>query len=341
LFSTLEENWFISGLSGVGFKMGKKTKELPKLIIIAGPTASGKTSVSVELARLFDAEIINADSMQVYRGMDIGTAKPSIEERKGVPHHLLDVVNPDEEYNAAIYRDMASAAALDIIRRGRRAMVVGGTGLYIKSLLGGLFQCPPAAPEIRESLTREWESAGPRALYERLERLDPQSARNIHPNDRVRVLRALEVISLTNRPPSALSREHGFSDHAFNALKFCLKRDREELYHRVNTRTIAMIEAGLLVETESLLRKGYSPRLKPLQAIGYKQAVEYLEGRFSLEKTIEKIQRETRRYAKRQLTWFRADPEYTWVDPRQIHVFVREIETFLALSHSGAGGFGL
>jgi len=313
--------------------MGKKTGELPKLIIIAGPTASGKTSISVQLARLVDAEIINADSMQVYRGMDIGTAKPGREERKGIPHHLMDVVDPDEEYNAAIYRDMACAAALDIIGRGKRAMVVGGTGLYIKSLLGGLFQCPPPAPEIRESLEREWESAGPCVLYERLERLDPQRARKIHPNDRVRVLRALEIITLTNRLPSQLTRRHGFSDRTFNALKFCLKREREELYHRINTRTSAMIDGGLLTETENLLKKGYSPLLKPLQAIGYKQAVEYLQGRFSLEKAVEKIQRETRRYAKRQLTWFRADPEYTWVDPRQVDVFMRKIETFLDSSH--------
>jgi tRNA dimethylallyltransferase len=316
--------------------MGKKTGELPRLIVIAGPTASGKTVVSVEIARLFDAEIINADSMQVYRGMDIGTAKPSIEERKGVPHHLLDVVDPDEEYNAAIYRDMACAAALDIIRRGKRAMVVGGTGLYIKSLLGGLFQCPPSAPEIRESLKREWESAGPRSLYERLERLDPQSARKIHPNDRVRVVRALEVIFLTNRPPSSLSRQHGFSDRTFNALKFCLKSEREELYHRINTRAIAMIDGGLLDEAENLLRRGYSPQLKPLQAIGYKQAVEYLEGRFSLEETIERIQKETRRYAKRQLTWFRADHDYTWLDPRQMDFFVREIKAFFDISYATA-----
>jgi tRNA dimethylallyltransferase len=314
--------------------MGKKSGELPKLIIIAGPTASGKTGVSVELARLFDAEIINADSMQVYRGMDIGTAKPSLEERKGIPHHLLDVVDPDEKYNAAIYRDMASAAALDIIRRGKRPIVVGGTGLYIKSLLGGLFQCPPSAPEIRESLEREWETGGPRILYERLEQLDPQRARKIHPNDRMRVIRALEVISLTNRLPSALRRQHGFSDRSFSALKLCLKREREELYHRINTRAIAMIDGGLLIETEDLLGRGYSPRLKPLQAIGYKQAVEYLEeGHLSLEKTIEKIQRETRRYAKRQCTWFRADSDYTWVDPGQMGILVRKIETFLDVSH--------
>lgn len=309
--------------------MEKNRKDPPKLIIIAGPTASGKTAVSVELARRFDAEIINADSMQVYRQMDIGTAKPTMEERNGVPHHLLDVVNPDEEYNAALYRDMASAAALDILRRGKRAMVVGGTGLYIKGLLGGLFQCPPSVPEIREALIREWETKGPRALHEKLERLDPVSARRIHPNDRVRVIRSLEILLLTRRPPSVLSKQHGFSDHKFNALKFCLSRGRQELYDSINRRTLVMMDKGLFSETEGLLEKGYSPHLKPLQAIGYKQAVEYLQGRSSLEETREKIQRETRRYAKRQLTWFRADSSYIWTDPRQMKVMIQKIEEFL------------
>ncbi len=308
--------------------MKEKTGGLSKVIVIAGPTASGKTSLSVELARLFDAEIINADSMQVYRGMDIGTAKPSIKERQGIPHHLLDVVNPDQEFNAAIYRDMAASAAFDIINRGKRVLVVGGTGLYIKSLLGGLFQCPPSSPEIRQSLQREWEVEGPRALYRRLECLDPQSARKIHPNDRVRIIRALEIISLTDRLPSDLSRQHRFSDRTFNPLKISIKREREELYRRINTRTTAMINQGLVDETESLLRRGYSPRLKPLQAIGYKQAVEYLQGHCSIHEAGEKIRRETRRYAKRQLTWFRADPEYTWVDPSRIDQLAKKIEMF-------------
>jgi tRNA dimethylallyltransferase len=309
--------------------MSNSKNQLPKLIVIAGPTASGKTGLAVALARRFDAEIINADSMQVYRGMDIGTAKPAAEERKGIPHHLLDVVDPDEEYNASLYRRMASSAALDIVGRGRRAMVVGGTGLYIKSLLGGLFACPPSDSELRRSLTREWESAGAQVLYERLKRLDPESARKIHQNDRVRITRALEIISLTKKLPSALSREHGFSEHAFNALKFCLDRAREDLYRRINRRTLMMIDAGLVEETERLLQKGYSLRLKSMQAIGYRQAAEYLGGKYSFGEMREKIQRHTRRYAKRQLTWFRADPGYAWLEPWEVEKFARRIEEFL------------
>jgi tRNA dimethylallyltransferase len=309
--------------------MPNSKNQLPKLIVVAGPTASGKTGLAVELARRFDGEIINADSMQVYRGMDIGTAKPAIEERKGIPHHLLDVVDPDEEYNASMYRIMASSAVLDIIERGRRTFVVGGTGLYIKSLLGGLFECPPSEPELRQSLTREWESAGAQELYERLKRLDPEGAWRIHQNDRVRIIRALEVIFLTKKLPSTLSREHGFSDHAFNALEFCLDRAREDLYHRINRRTLTMIDAGLVEETERLLRKGYSPRLKSMQAIGYRQAVEYLEGKYSVGEMTERIQRDTRRYAKRQLTWFRADSAYVWLEPQEVEKFVRVIDEFL------------
>jgi tRNA dimethylallyltransferase len=309
--------------------MSNSKNQLPKLVVIAGPTASGKTGLAVELARRFNAEIINADSMQVYRGMDIGTAKPAAEERKGIPHHLLDVVDPDEEYNASLYRLMASAAALDIIGRGRRAMVVGGTGLYIKSLLGGLFACPPSDPGLRRSLAREWESAGAQVLYERLKRLDPQGARRIHQNDRVRIIRALEIISLTKKLPSALSREHGFSDCAFNTMKFCLNRAREDLYRRINRRTVMMIDAGLVEETERLLQKGYSPRLKSMQAIGYRQAAEYLAGKYSFGEMTERIQRDTRRYAKRQLTWFRADPEYAWLEPQEVEKFARRIEVFL------------
>ena len=309
--------------------MPNKKNELPKLIVIAGPTASGKSRLSVELACRFDAEIINADSMQVYRGMDIGTAKPTLEERKGIPHHLLDVIDPDQEYNAAVYRSMAASAAMDITGRGKVAIVVGGTGLYIKSLLGGLFECPPSAPELRDSLLKEWESSGPDVLYERLQRLDPERAGKIHPHDRVRLIRALEIISLTDELPSALGTRHGFSDHAFNALKFCLDREREELYRRINRRAILMMEGGLLAETEILLQKGYGPRLKPLQAIGYSQAIEYLEGQYSLEETVKRIQKETRRYAKRQLTWFRADSEYSWLDPQKVGKFMRKIEEFL------------
>jgi tRNA dimethylallyltransferase len=305
-------------------------EDKPKVIVIAGPTASGKTGLGVGLALALQGEIINADSMQVYRGMDIGTAKPTAEERKGVPHHLLDVVDPDEKFNAALYRSMALDIVRDIGSRGRVCLVVGGTGLYIKSLLGGLFQCPPAEPELRESLRRECEAYGSRTLHERLKRLDPESARVIHPNDRARIIRALEVIQITNRNPSDLTREHRFMERPLRPLKLCVRIEREELYHRINERSVAMIEAGLLEETEELLHRGYSPDLKPMKAIGYRHAVMYLKGDWSRSETISKLQRDTRRYAKRQLTWFRADPEIDWIGTDDFDLFLKEIRAFLA-----------
>jgi len=304
-------------------------KEQQKIVIIAGPTASGKSSLGVELALSLGGEIINADSMQVYRGMDVGTAKPTLEEQKGIPHHLLDVVDPDEDFNAATFRSMVLALVREICSRGKICLVVGGTGLYIKALLGGLFRSPPADPRLRETLRLECNNHGSTRLYERLKLLDPESASRVHPNDKVRIIRSLEIIHLTNRRPSELSREHGFRDRALGALKLCLKINREELYHRINRRSAAMLRAGLVGETESLLSKGYSPELKPMKSIGYRHIVKYLEGTWSLAEATRNLQRDTRRYAKRQLTWFRADPEFTWISPDNFDLASKKIRAFL------------
>ena len=302
---------------------------LPRIIVIAGPTASGKTSLSVKLAKIFNAEIISADSMQVYRWMNIGTAKPTEEERNGVPHHLLDVVDPDEPFNAARYRSLAHSAATEVISRGKRCLVVGGTGLYIKSLLQGLFDCPPGSKKLRQSLEREWDLEGEAVLYNRLVALDPERAENIHPHDRMRILRALEIIELTRKRPSELFNEHRFGERPFNALKFCLHFERERLYQRIDERALQMIERGLVKETEELLRKGYNADLKPMQAIGYRQAVRFLKHEYTLDQAVSSLQRETRRYAKRQITWFRKDPEYVWLDPGNFDAFVERIELFI------------
>ncbi len=303
--------------------------EQPKVVIIAGPTASGKSSLGVGLALSLGGEIINADSMQVYRGMDVGTAKPTLEEQKGIPHHLLDVVDPDEDFSAATFRSMALALVREICSRGKICLVVGGTGLYIKALLGGLFRSPPADPRLRETLRLECDNHGSTRLYERLKLLDPESASRVHPNDKVRIIRSLEIIHLTNRRPSELSREHGFRDRALGALKLCLKINREELYHRINRRSAAMLRAGLVGETESLLSKGYSSQLKPMKSIGYRHIVKYLEGTWSLAEATRNLQRDTRRYAKRQLTWFRADPEFTWISPDDFDLASKKIRAFL------------
>jgi tRNA dimethylallyltransferase len=302
--------------------------EKNKVVVIAGPTASGKTELSVELASAIGAEIISADSMQVYRGMNVGTAKPSIEERKGIPHHLLDVVYPDQEFNAAMFRSMALPLVDEIAARKRKCFVVGGSGLYVESLLKGLFSCPPRNPDVRESLKRDWEIRGPAFLYERLKRIDPRWAGRIHPNDRMRVIRALEVIELTDQVPSQLADAHGFGDKPFTYLKLCLHVEREELYRRVNMRTMHMKAAGLVEETEALLQAGYSRELKPMQAIGYRHMVRYLQKDWSLDKAIRELQRDTRRYAKRQLTWFRKDPEVIWLGGRDLETFRKKIETF-------------
>lgn len=304
-------------------------KEQQKVVIIAGPTASGKSSLGVELALTLGGEILNADSMQVYRGMDVGTAKPTLEEQKGIPHHLLDVVDPDEDFSAATFRSMALALVREICSRGKICLVVGGTGLYIKALLGGLLRSPPADPRLRETLRLECDNHGSTRLYERLKLLDPESASRVHPNDKVRIIRSLEIIHLTNRRPSELSREHGFRDRALGALKLCLKINREELYHRINRRSAAMLRAGLVGETESLLSKGYSSQLKPMKSIGYRHIVKYLEGTWSLAEATRNLQRDTRRYAKRQLTWFRADPEFTWISPDDFDLASKKIRAFL------------
>ncbi|MBU2498161.1 MAG: tRNA (adenosine(37)-N6)-dimethylallyltransferase MiaA [Proteobacteria bacterium] len=300
-----------------------------KLIIITGPTASGKSSLAVDLALHFEGEIVNADSMQVYRRMDVGTAKPSMDERRGIPHHLLDVVDPDEPFNAGIYRALSLPVIKEIESRERVCFVVGGTGLYIRTLLGGLIHCPPSDPSLREDLRQRVEAYGPAFLHKRLEGLDPESARRIHPHDKLRITRALEIIELTNEPLSELARRHGFRNRSFQTLRFCLQWAREDLYHRINERCLLMIDNGLAQETSALLESGYSADLKPMKSLGYRHMVGYLEGSWGLDEAIGRLQRDTRRYAKRQLTWFRADPQLVWTEPGKIEEMVKRIETFL------------
>lgn len=301
----------------------------PRVVVITGPTASGKSALGIDLALYFGAEIVNADSMQVYRGMDVGTAKPTVAERKEVPHHLLDVVEPNEDFDAAKYRSLAVPLLRDIESREKVGFVVGGTGLYIKSLLGGLVKCPPADPQFRQELHRRWEERGPIHLYEKLKRLDPESAWRIHPNDRVRIIRALEIIHGTHKPLSALLRRHGFRDRAFQNLKICLDMDRKTLYDRINQRSLEMVEAGLVSETEALLMKGYTPDLKAMKSLGYRHMVKFLEGAIGLDKAVRELQRDTRRYAKRQLTWFRADPEMLWLAPDGVDRIIKKIKEFI------------
>lgn len=301
-----------------------------KIIVIAGPTASGKTEIAVGLARAIGGEVVNADSMQVYRGMDIGTAKPSESEKEGVPHHMLDVVAPDTDFNAAAYRETAAPIVHDIARRGRTCLVVGGTGLYIKALTGGIFDCPPSDPALRKSLLALYDEQGAGVLHSRLGGLDPEAALKIHPNDRLRVTRALEIIHLTGRMPSRLADAHRFEDRPFDVLFLCLGPDRRKLYRRIDLRVLRMVESGLVEETASLLAAGFGPDLKAMKGLGYRHMVGYLERRWTLDQAVESLQRDTRRYAKRQMTWFRKVPNAVWKSPDDFTVILEEAERHMA-----------
>jgi tRNA dimethylallyltransferase len=295
-----------------------------KLIIVLGPTAAGKSDLVLKLAPRLNAEVINADSQQVYRQMDIGTAKPLKAERAKVPHHLIDVVDPDEEFNVARYRELAMASAREIQSRGKQVIVCGGTGLYIKVLTRGLFVGPAQDAEIRQTLNAEAEANGLSSLYQRLERVDSSATSWIHPNDRQRIIRALEVYQLTGKPMSEWQREHAFRESAFSTLKIGLDRPRAELYDRINQRCDEMIDAGLVQEVKRLFDQGYSSRLNSLRSVGYRHMALFLMGRMGLEEAVDLMKRDTRRLAKRQLTWFRRDEEIHWFHPERQRQEIRD-----------------
>jgi tRNA dimethylallyltransferase len=302
----------------------------PRIIVICGPTAVGKTAAGIEVARAVGGEIVSADSMQVYRYMDIGTAKPTAAEQAAVRHHMIDVVNPDEPFDAAAYMSRGRRVLAELIRRGRPPVVVGGTGLYIKALLYGLFRSDAHDRDVRARLGAEADARGTAALYARLETCDPETAARLHPNDRVRILRALEVFEVTGRPISELQREHRFGEAPFRALKIGLNLDREALYRRIDRRVEAMLAAGLEGEVLGLLARGYSPQLKPMQSIGYSHMAAFIAGKADRGECIRTLQRDTRRFAKRQLTWFRADPDVLWIPPDCIMEMIRMAKQFLA-----------
>jgi len=275
-----------------------------RAIYLTGPTASGKTAVGVALAKWLDAEVVALDSMTLYRGMDIGTAKPTVEERQGVSHHLLDVLDPWEAASVADYRAMAAEVVSGIEARGKHALFVGGTALYLKALLRGLFEGPAADLGLREELEHEAETRGDAALHERLAVVDPVTAARLHPNDRRRVVRALEVAALTGRPLSELQTEHG--RHAPEGVKvFAIERDRDELNERIDRRVLAMFEAGFVDEVRALITGPRPLHLVPSQGVGYREVIELLEGRSSVPETVALIQLRTRQFAKRQRTWAR------------------------------------
>jgi len=286
----------------------------PKVLVIAGPTASGKSELALQLAHRLDGEIINADSMQVYRGMDIGTAKSSPAQLAEIPHHLINLADPDQHFTAADFAHAAEAAIRDICSRGKRPFVVGGTGLYIRSLLKGLVDSPADAGESRTALRFEAQERGNLAMWEELRQVDPELAQRIHPNNLVRIIRALEVYRLTGIPLSSYQEEHGFSNQHFQSLQIGLSVERALLYDRIDQRVERMLEQGLQREVRQLLEAGYSPETKAMRAIGYKEMAAYLSGEYPLDEAVRLIKRNTRHYAKRQLTWFNADKDIIWLE---------------------------
>lgn len=284
----------------------------PRLLVILGPTASGKSRLAMEIAGALRGEIVSSDSLQVYKHLDIGTAKPSSEERAAVPHHLIDILEPDQGFNAGMFREEASRVVESLAAAGKNIILAGGTYLYVKALLSGLIEDLPADRAIRAALRKERTEHGTAPLYERLLSVDPESASRIHPNDYVRTERALEVYELTGQKMSLLLSLHEFAVRDYEYLKIGIHVEREELRGRIDERVEGMMSAGFVDEVRGLRNMGYGPELKPMQSIGYKEINAYLDGHLGLERAVELMKRDTKRFAKRQRTWLRADKEIFW-----------------------------
>jgi len=288
---------------------------MDNVVVIFGPTASGKTGLSIELAKDVNGEIISADSMQIYKFMDIGTAKPDEEERQGIKHYLMDEVYPDEEFSVARFQQLAYKYIDEILRKGKVPIVVGGTGLYINSLLYNInFSETVSDWELRERLKREAEEKGNNYIHDMLKQIDPEAAAKIHPNDVKRVIRAIEVYEHTRKTISYHQKVSRLEPPKYNYIKIGLRMDRQQLYERINERVDLMVEKGLVKEVERLVDLGYDKNSVAMQGLGYKEILSYLRGESSWEETIDILKRDTRRYAKRQITWFKRIENVYWVD---------------------------
>lgn len=292
-------------------------KQKKRVIILAGPTGCGKSNFALQLAKNIDGEIVSADSMQVYKGMDIGTAKPTLEERENIPHHMIDIRHVTEAFNVVDFYYEARQAFQQILSRDKVPIVVGGAGFYIHSLLYGPPAGPPSVPEVRKALEEEYDRLGAEALYQRLQQLDLQYANGITKNDKQKIIRALEIITLTGKMVSKLSWKGRHKPQNYDFRCWFLYRPRPNLYHRIEHRCDRMLEEGLLDEVQTLLKEGILQNTSASQAIGYRQAIEYL----STQKTpedfkyfVEDFKRASRNYAKRQHTWFGKEPLFNWID---------------------------
>ncbi|MCU6743329.1 tRNA (adenosine(37)-N6)-dimethylallyltransferase MiaA [Suilimivivens aceti] len=289
--------------------------ETKPLVILTGPTAVGKTALSIKLASEIGGEIISADSMQVYRQMDIGSAKIKPEEMGGIPHHLIDILEPEEEFNVCLFEKLALEAMEQIYERGHIPVVVGGTGFYIQALLYQIdFTEEETDTAYRDKLWQLGEEKGNHYLHELLRKVDPKSAEEIHENNRKRVIRALEFYENSGKPISTHNKEQRQKTSAYNSCYFVLTDDRKKLYERIESRVDQMLSKGLVDEVRTLKERGCNASMVSMQGLGYKEILEYLDGRCSLLEAVEKIKKETRHFAKRQLTWFRREKDVIWID---------------------------
>lgn len=289
----------------------------PKVIVICGPTASGKTALSIELAKKINGEIVSCDSMQIYKDMDIGTAKPTIEEMQGIKHYMLDFVSPDERYSVADYKKQAKQAIREIIEKGKVPIVVGGTGLYVDSLIYEIeYQDIKFDEKYRKQLEERSEKEGLEVLYNEAKKIDPEAITKISQNDKKRILRILEIYNATGKNKTEQEKESRKNEVEFDYKVYAISWDREKLYDRINQRVDIMIDQGLIEEVQKIYSK-YNKFPTAMQGLGYKEVLEYLEGKCNKQEMIDKIKQETRRYAKRQLTWFRKNKQTIWLDGQE------------------------
>ncbi len=299
-----------------------------KIISVSGPTCTGKSSLALYLAEKFHGEIINCDSMQVYRYFDIGTAKPDPTMRKTIPHHLIDIVEPHEEFHAARFKEMADHVIEDILSRGHVPLLVGGTGLYLRALIYGLFKAEKNS-DLREKLREEYNK-NPLQLYERLKGIDRDYAMRISFRDRARVVRAMEIFLLTDKKVSDLEKDHGFRQPVYDILRIGLRKERNELYAKINERVEEMLTAGWVEEVKRILSRGMSDTLKPFSSIGYREILLYIKGSIRYEDMVKDIKKHTRHYAKRQFTWFAKEKDMYWFEyPNDSEAITTKVNEFL------------
>lgn len=300
------------------------------LIILTGPTAVGKTKLSIELAKEVNGEIISADSMQVYKHMDIGSAKIKKEEMCGVSHHLIDVLEPDEEFHVVRFQEMAKQAMEEIYAKGKVPILAGGTGFYIQAVVKDIdFSKETEKSPVREELEKLAEEKGCAYLHERLQQVDPKSAEKIHANNVKRVIRALEYFELTGKPISLHNEEEAAKESPYNVAYFVLNDVRERLYERIDARVDAMLQEGLVEEVSGLAKKGYTKDMVSMQGLGYKEILSYLDGSYTLDEAVYILKRDTRHFAKRQLTWFKREKDVIWVNKQDFHYEENEILNYI------------